>query len=270
MSKAAVSITAVERKSVGGTAAAVRRQGYVPAILYGHGVAVLELAIERKAFQKLLPELSKSTLLALTIGGADARRVLISEVQRDPMTGDPIHLDFHQVKLTEKIRARVPLQARGVSAAVKDRGGVLVQSISEIEVEALPQDLPSEIPVDIAALATFEDRITVADLAVPAGVEVHAKPGEVVAVVSPPKSEEELKAELETPTAAPAAAEVKTEAETKKAADEAKHSEEGAAEGEKPSTPSSSAKAPGARPGPAGQGSREAKKEEKKPETKKG
>lgn len=233
MSDHGVTLPAVQRENVGGTAAAVRRKGFLPAVVYGHGVPTLALAVERKAFLKLLPQLSSSTLLSLAIGGADARRVLISEVQRDPMTGDPIHLDFHQVKLTEKIRAKVPLKSRGVSAAVKDLGGVLVQSINDIEVEALPQDLPGEIPVDIARLVTFEDRVTVADLHIPTGVEVHAKPEEIVAVVQPPKTEEELKAELETPAAAPAAGEVKTEAEVKKAAEEAKKTEEAAAEGEK-------------------------------------
>ncbi len=210
----------------------LRRSGYIPAVLYGHGVENLQLAVQARALGKLLPAISSSTLLSLQVGEGDVRRVLVQEVQQHPLTGEPTHVDFHQVKLTEKIRAHVPLRPTGASPAVKDLGGVLVQSLADIEVEALPQDLPSEIPFDLATLATFADRVTVGDLAIQGNVEVHAKPEDIVAVVQPPRTEEELKAELETPTAA-APAEVKTEAEIKKAAEEAKKAEEGAAEGDK-------------------------------------
>lgn len=214
------------------SARAVRRVGYVPAVVYGHGVDNLSLAVEQRALQKLLPSVSPSTLLTLTIQGAEPRRVLIQDVQRDPLTGDPTHVDFHQVRLTEKIRARVPLRATGISAAVKDLGGVFVQSLDEIEVEALPQDLPSEIAFDLGKLRTFEDRVTVADLPAVQGVAFHVKPDEIVAVVQPPRTEEELK-ELEKPTEAPAAAEVKTEAEVKKATEEAEKAKEGEPPAEK-------------------------------------
>lgn len=216
------------------SARGVRRAGFVPAVLYGHGVENVSLAVEAKALAKLLPTVSSSTLLTLTIGGADARRVLIQEVQRDPLSGEPTHVDFHQVKLTEKIRARVPLRPEGTSPAVKDQGGVLVQSMESIEVEALPEDLPADIMFDVSVLAAFEDRLTVADLPVPANVEAHAKPEEIVAVVQPPKSEDELKAELEAPAEEVPAAEVKTEAELKKAAEETQKAEEAAVEGKEP------------------------------------
>lgn len=228
-------LSAVPRGHVGGgtlSAHQLRRSGYVPAVLYGHGVENLLLAVNAKELMKELHGVSSSTLISLSVSDGDVRRVLLQAVQHHPLTGDPVHVDFHQVKLTEKIRAKVPLRAVGVSAAVKDRGGVLVQSVAEIEVEALPQDLPSEIPVDLTKLATFENRITVADLPIAQGVEVHAKPEEVVAVVSPPRTEEELKAELEVPAVA-APTEVKTEAEVKKAAEDAKKAAEGAPEAEK-------------------------------------
>lgn len=204
----------------------LRRSGYLPAVLYGHGVENLLLCIDAKAFAKALHRVSSSTLLSLSVSEGDVRRVLVQDVQHHPLTGEPTHVDFHQVQLTEKIHAKVPLRAVGVAPAVKDRGGVLIQSVTEIDVEALPQDLPSEILVDLARLTTFEDRITVADLQIPPGVEVHEKTEEVVAVVSPPRTEEELKAELEAPAAA-APTEVKTEAEVKKAAEEAQKTAEG-------------------------------------------
>lgn len=252
-------LSALPRGRVGsGTLSARRllRSGYVPAVLYGHGVTNLILAVEAKALGKMLPRLSSSTLLSLSVGEGDVRRVLVQDVQQHPLTGEPVHVDFHQVQLTEKIKAKVPLRAVGVSPAVKDHGGVFVQSVNEIEVEALPQDLPSEIPVDLAKLATFQDRITVVDLTVPGNVEVHAKPEEVVAVVMPPRTEEELKAELGARAEAAPAAEVKTEAEVKKATEEAEKVKAGEPLAEKPTSPSPSGKAGLRGPG---------KPEEKKP-----
>lgn len=234
MADESICLPAVRRVTVGATAAAVRKSGYVPAVLYGHGTENHALAVDAKVFMKTLPQISSSTLLTLAIEGDEPRRVLVPEVQHHPLTGLPVHVDFHQVALTEKIRAKVPLKPVGVSTAVNDLGGILVQSLAEIEVEALPIALPSEIPVDLSRLAAFDDRITVADLVIPAGVTVHARPEEIVAVVTPPRTEEELKAELETPTTVAPAAEVKTEAEVKKAAEEAqKVVEEQTAEVEK-------------------------------------
>lgn len=221
------------------SAGQLRRAGYVPAILYGHGIENLPLAVEERVLAKLLPDISSSTLLTLTIpsGGerpldmlgvtpsrVEERQVLVQEVQHDPLTGHPLHVDFHQVKLTERIHARVPLRATGESPAVRDLGGVLIQSLDAIDVEAFPQDLPSEIAFDLAQLATFDDRITIANLSVPERVEVHAQPSEIVATVQPPRSEEELK-ELEG-AVEEKVTEVKTEAEEKKATETAAAVEE--------------------------------------------
>lgn len=198
------------------TARRMRRLGFIPAVVYGHGLPTLALCVEAREFGKILQVVSSSTLVTLSVGADDLRRVLIQEVQRDPLTSEPLHIDFLEVQLTESIRVKVPLVPRGVSPAVKDLGGTLAQSLMELEVEALPQQLPQEITVDLSRLATFADRLTVADLIVPEVVTVHARASEIVAVVNPPRAEEELK-ELE---GAPEekAVEVKTEAEEKKAA----------------------------------------------------
>ncbi len=224
-------IAAFERESIGRTAEQIRRVGYIPAVLYGHGAENLSLAIEAKSFGKILPHLSSSTLLRLNIKGEkDSRSVLISEMQRHPLTGLPNHVDFHQVKMTEKIRTSVPLVFEGESAAVKTLGGILVKSLDEIEVEALPQDLPEQIIVDISQLKTFEDRISIKQLSVGKEVSILTNLEEIIAVVTPPRSEaelEELEKEVEEN-----AAEVKTEADEKKAAKEA----EAAAEGVEPTS----------------------------------
>jgi len=147
------------------------------------------------------------------------------------MTGNPIHVDFHQVNLKEEIETTVPLVFEGVSLAVKDMAGMLVKSINEINVQALPQNLPEHIIVDISALNDFEARITIGDLKVGADVKVLDNLEEIVAVVTPPRSEaemEELNKEVEEN-----ASEVKTEADEKKAAKEAEVAAEGAPEADK-------------------------------------
>jgi len=226
-----IQIEAQLREQVGRKAKHVRFDGSIPAILYGHGIGNISVAINAKSFVKVLPELSSSTLLNLNIDG-DSRAVLVSEVQRDPMTGKPIHVDFHQVNLKEEIETTVPLVFEGVSLAVKDMAGMIVKSINEINVQALPQDLPEHIIVDISALNDFDARITIADLKVGDNVKVLDNAEEIVAVVTPPRSEaemEELNKEVEEN-----AAEVKTEADEKKAAKEAEVVAEGAVvEGDK-------------------------------------
>lgn len=226
MSTNKIQIEALARETAGQKAKKTRFAGQIPAVLYGNGVATVSISVNQKSFEKVLSELSSSTLINLNIQGEkEPRAVLVSEVQRNPITGLPQHIDFHQVNLKEEIEATVPLVFEGESSAVKDLAGTLVKSLSEINVQALPQDLPEHIVVDISVLKDFESRITVADLSVGANVKVVDNPEEIVAVVTPPRSEaemEELNKEVEEN-----AAEVKTEADEKKAAKEAEAAAEG-------------------------------------------
>ena len=131
-------------------------------------------------------------------GEKEKRPVLIHEIQKDPITDKFIHVDFFQASLKEAVEVKVPLVFEGVSLAVKDLGGTLVKNISEIEVKALPQNLPHEIKVFIDGLDTFENHILVKDLILPAGVKISAKPDEIVVSVAPPaKVEEELEKPIE-------------------------------------------------------------------------
>jgi large subunit ribosomal protein L25 len=119
--------------------------------------------------------------------------VLIQEIQRDPLTEEPIHVDFFQPSLKEKIEIKIPLVFEGEAPAVKETGGTLVKNISELEIKALPQNLPKEIRVNVETLRTFEDKILIRDLKLPEGIEVLRNPEEIVASVTPPeKIEEEL------------------------------------------------------------------------------
>ncbi len=166
----------------------------IPAIVYGHGITNENVAVPRPLFEKAYQEAGESTLITLDITGKKPVQVLIQDVDRHPTTGAILHVDFYQVRMDEEITNDVPLVFTGESAAVKALGGILVKNLSTIRVKCLPAHLPHEISVDITPLENFESRITVADIALPSNVEVLAKPEDIIAVVEPPRSEEELKA----------------------------------------------------------------------------
>lgn len=173
------------------TSAQVRAAGGVPGVLYGHGITNQAVQVDLKEFTKIFSQTGYTALVSLSVGNSD-HNVLVREVQFHPLKDHISHVDFYQVRLDEKVRAEVPLNFIGESAAVKDLSGVLVKSIDALDVEALPQDLPHNIAVDISKLATFESAIHVSDLAVPHGVHVFTEPDTVVALVQAPRSEAEL------------------------------------------------------------------------------
>lgn len=173
-----------------------RREGLIPAVVYGKGIKAQNIWIDALAFRKMLKKSGESTIIDLEIDEKNGRNVIIQEVQRDPVSYKIIHLDFFQVRMDEEIETEVELVFIGESPAVKESGGVLVRNMDKIEVKCLPADLPSNIEVDISSLKTFEDQIAIKDLKIGKGVEIQIEPETVIAVVAPPRSEEELK-ELE-------------------------------------------------------------------------
>lgn len=175
---------------------AIRREGFIPAVLYGHNVESTNLSVPSNEFEKLFRKAGESTLIELTTEDGKVHNVLIQEVQRHFLTTKPIHVDFLQVNMTETLKATVALEFIGESLAVKAEGGVLVKVMNEVEVECLPMDLPHNIEVDISAIKNFSDHITVKDLKVSSKVKILTDADEVVAKVQPPRN---VEAEL-TPT----------------------------------------------------------------------
>lgn len=193
----------------------IRKQGLIPAILYGRKVKNLSLMVGEHEFEKVYQETGESTLIKLKIDsqGEKERIVLIHDVAKDPVSDNPIHIDFYQVKMDQAIKVEVPLVFTGESAAIKEQEGVLVKNIQSLEVEALPQNLPHQIEVDISSLKTFEDNIYIKDLKLPSEVKIEAQPEEVVASVIPPRTKAELEKLEEAPEEK--VEEVKVEAEEK-------------------------------------------------------
>jgi len=222
-----LSITAKTRKAFGKMNRKLRTEGRLPAVLYGRGKESVALELAAKEFEKVYKAAGENTLVNLEIEGNGQKKVLIHDVAHHFMSRTPIHVDFYEVDLTRKIHAKIPLHFVGASAAVKEMGGILIKTITEIEVEALPADLPPFIEVDISSLATFENFIHISDLKVPDAVKILAHPEEVVSTVQPPRTEAEL-AELEKPTA-----EAEAEAVKQVAAEPEKAEGEAGAEGGK-------------------------------------
>lgn len=202
-------LSVTTRTVVGKQARALRNQGIIPAVMYGHKKESVNLAVERLVFNKLYQEVGSSTLVDLSIDGKKPVKVLIHDVQKDAVTHAPEHVDFYIVNLKEKLQTAIPLVFAGTADAVETLGGTLLTSKDELNVECLPEDLVSEIAVDIAQLATFDDVIRISDIAVPAGITVLDEADETVASVAEPITQAELDSLEE--TVVDTAAEVESE-----------------------------------------------------------
>lgn len=191
-----IELNAELRSITGSKVRQLRASGFVPAVLYGKGQEPISLQVPQKDFNKTFRSAGESTLVYVSVDG-QSYPTIIHDIARDPGSDAIIHADFYKVNLSEKIKTNVPVVFVGESAAVKE-GGILIRNVNELEVEALPQDLPHEISVDISGLAAFGDNVLLKDIKVGDKVQVLGNPEEIIAVVQEPISEEALKASLET------------------------------------------------------------------------
>lgn len=194
-----IELQAQKRDITGRKVKQVRRAGFVPAVLYGKGQASIALQIPVKDFDKVLKVAGESTLVYLIADG-QSYPTIIKDVVRNPLKDNVIHADFYKVRLDEKIKTNVPVVFIGEAPAVKELNGIFVRNVNELEVEALPQDLPSEISIDISVLKAFGEQIHLKDIDLGDKVKLVGEPDEIIATVQEPKSQEELEAELAEPT----------------------------------------------------------------------
>jgi large subunit ribosomal protein L25 len=195
-----LTISAKIRKATKKKVKALRNKGIIPAVLYGPKTKNTPIEINAREFEKIFKEAGESSLISLEVEGKKEKAiVLIHDFKKEPFAGKIIHVDFYQPALDKEIEAHVALVFEGEAPAVKELGGTLVKNFSEIEVRALPQNLPKEIKVDVSLLKTFEDNVLIKDLLIPPGVKVMKKHAEeIVASVTPlEKVEEELEKPIE-------------------------------------------------------------------------
>lgn len=207
-------ISAKHRQDLGRKVKTLRRHGFLPAVLYGEGVLSTPLLLLLREFEKALDGAGETSLVSLVVESDKTYNVLIHDVARDPISLQPIHADFYAVRMDRVLEAKVPLNFVGESPAVKNEGGILVKVLHELEIKALPKDLPHEITVDLSSLDKIDSKIHVRELKLPAGVSTHVPLEEVVALIEPPRSEAELEALTKAEEKAPVV-EVKTEREVK-------------------------------------------------------
>jgi large subunit ribosomal protein L25 len=188
-----VELEAQSRSVQGKKVKQLRVQGWIPAVVYGPDIEPKTIQAPERAFVKAMQEAGTTSLIDLLIdGGAKPYLVLARDIQRHILTGRLQHVDFYQVRLTEKVKTSPRLEIVGESHLIESGRGVLVQIMNQVEVECLPTDLISSIPVDISALESLEDSISVSDLPIPDGVTVLADPSDTVASVVPPRIAREL------------------------------------------------------------------------------
>lgn len=213
-------LTVTKRGVLGKKVKKLRKEGILPANIYGKDLKSTSVQVPYKDFEAIYEEAGETGLIDIEVDG-QLRPVLIHNVQIDHLTRLPLHADFYQVNLKEKVKTMVPIVVAGEPKAVSDKIGLLLQPLAEIEVEALPEDLPENIEVNVENLAAVDDQITVADLKLPKGIEVLSEPSQVIVKI----------AELVTKEAAEEAAAAEAAAEAAKTEGAAEGSE--ATEGEK-------------------------------------
>jgi large subunit ribosomal protein L25 len=187
-----ISLTARTRTETGRHVHALRREGDVPAVLYGHKIDPVSLAVEAKALERTWLRAGRTHLVDVKVDGGKAHRALIKSVQFHPRTGRALHVDFFAVNLREKISADVPVIVVGDSPAVQQKLGQVQQVVSSLRVEALPADLPAQITVDVSGLMEVDQSITLGQLDIPKGAAlVHTELDEVVVKIAAVRVREE-------------------------------------------------------------------------------
>ncbi len=182
-------LNAQERKMLGKKVKQLRREGVLPANVYGKGLASQAVQVKLTDFQVVFKEVGATGLVDLKI--EDKKRpVLIKNLQMDYFTNLPLHADFYQVNLKEKVRTQIPVELVGEAGAVKEKIGVLLQVTSEVEVEALPDRIPENIEANVEALGEIGAGITVGDLKTEEGVEILTDAGVIIARIAEPAKEE--------------------------------------------------------------------------------
>ncbi len=202
----------------------LRQQGLLPAVVFGKETGSIPITLDKTEFLKVYEEAGESSLVDVQIGKQKPIKVLITETDIDPVTDETLHANLHAVTLTEKATATIPIEIVGESPIVKSGEGMLLTLLDEIEVEALPQDLPSEINVDVSNLIEIDQRIAIKDLPVDRSkVEIKQDPEDLVVKVEHAEMEEEEEVKEEVPVEE--AVEVTTEKKEEEGGEEIKPQE---------------------------------------------
>ena len=206
-------LTATSRTEIGKHVALLRKAGKVPAVVFGHGIDSIPVALDLHEFEHVRKTAHSNTIIELKIDGKQSHKVMVHGFQVDPRSRRLLHVDLFELKSGEEVTVEIPLHSSGESYAVARLGGSLLHNIDHIRVRALPEKLPESIEYSIESLEDFDAAIHLRDLPLPEGVTLLSDPDEVVAKVAAPRVVEEVVVEAAAEPAAEApAAEAKPEA----------------------------------------------------------
>ena len=180
----------IEKRDMKAKLDALRKSGSMPGVFYGRKEASTPISLVEKDFIKVWKQAGETSVIILK-DGATEHEALIQEVDLDPVRDTPRHVDFYVVEKGKKLKLKVPVEFTGVSEAVKSLGGILVKVLREVEIEALPRDLPHSLIADLSLLKTLESVITAKDIKLAEGVTLMAKPDDVVVSITVAKEEVE-------------------------------------------------------------------------------
>lgn len=169
----------------------LRSKKLIPAVYYGQGAASVPLQMDYQTFRKTFRATGYNTLIDLSVDGKTAKKVLVHDVQQNPISGEFTHVDFITVNMKEEVETEIPVKIVGEAPAVKMHSGILNVVKDELMVKCLPSDLPHEIEIDITGLAELNDAIHLNEVNVPKGVELVGEPEDVVIIINAPKIEKE-------------------------------------------------------------------------------
>jgi len=185
-------LKAMHRTVLGKKTRFLRRQRITPAHLYGRGVSSMALQCDTDELVNLVAHAGKTRLVNLEVDGEKPKSVFVREIQRDVITRELLHIDFYQIKRTEKIAVDVPIVLVGEAPALKFKGRMLVHGINSLSVECLPTNVPPQIDIDITQLEEVEQAIYVKDIVLDPEITVHADPEQLVAKISKVMVKEEV------------------------------------------------------------------------------
>jgi large subunit ribosomal protein L25 len=199
-------LTANKREITGKAARRLRRQGLLPAVVYGHGIAATTIEVDAHEFERVFTRTGKTQLIDLVVESGRPSKVLVKELQISPRRNTPLHVDFHQVSLRERLQVEVPVVVSGEAQPVKAGEADVLQVLHTLRVECLPTDIPEAIEVDVSGLDHIDAGIRVSELQLPNGVTAVPDPEELVVKLAARRvtaAEEEEEAAAEAPEEAP-------------------------------------------------------------------
>jgi large subunit ribosomal protein L25 len=171
----------------------LRRQGLIPVHVYGAGIEPANLQVDDRTLNRLLLQIGSNIPVSVVYEDQDEENIcFVREVQRNPVTESVIHVDFLKVDVSRTVSTEVPLAIIGIAPAVTQMAGTLLQNVQSLLIEALPMDMPAEVPLDVSGLVDFDASVSVRDVQVPGNVIVLNDPDDVIARVAPPRLEVEI------------------------------------------------------------------------------